>query len=58
MPDYLCVIEGAVASSRLMVFVHPNVSCVLTRRKFQYFVVHLKVFGGVPERVICEVKVK
>ena len=39
--DYQCVTEGAVASSRLMDFVHPNVSCVLTRRKFQYFVVHL-----------------
>lgn len=54
MPDYLCVIEGAVASSRLMELVYPNVSCVLTRRKFQYFVVPLKVFGEAPERVICE----
>lgn len=43
-----------MASSRLMEFVPPDVSCVLARRKFQYFVVPLRVFGEAPERVICE----
>lgn len=54
MFDYQCVTEGAVASSRLMEFVPSDVSCVLARRKFQYFVVPLRVFGEAPERVICE----
>lgn len=41
--DYQCVTEGAVASSRLMEFVPHAVCRVLARRKFQYFVVPLKV---------------
>lgn len=43
-----------MASSRLMEFGSHIVSCVLARRKFQYFVVPLGVFGEAPERVICE----
>ena len=49
--------RGAVASSRLMEFVPHTVCRVLTRRKFQYFVVPLRVFWEAPERVVCEVKV-
>ena len=41
--DYQCVTEGDVASSRLVEFVPSTVSYVFVRRKFQYFVVPLKV---------------